>query len=443
MGVVYLAHDPRLRRRVAVKTHTLPEGLTPDRLGEFQERFLREARAAARLSHPGIVTVYDSDEDPGGGAPFIAMEYVEGGTLRQRIETEGSLPPDEAVGLTLRLADALAVAHDAGITHRDVKPANVLIRDSDGEVKIADFGVARLTDSDLTGTGNTLGSPAYMSPEQVQGREPDGRSDLFSLAVILYEMLAGERPFRGDDPVSLAYAIVHETPVPISRRADGVPDRLDRFFDRALAKDPADRFADARAFAEGLREAMTATAGDDVEATVVDAADGPRGTAAPVPGSDDRPKAPWDDEPPLFRTPRNRGQLIAGVAVAVVAFLALWVMVGGEEEGHLSLQVKSSLRNGQLTVRANGSKIFKRKLRAEEDKQGFIRKVLDQPQESFETLIDVEPGALEIVAEVREKGNKGVQEASVVVDVEPGETRRLKLVVGRKFGSPLSLRVEG
>ena len=254
MGVVYLARDPRLNRQVAVKTYSLPKGLDDERLREYHARFLREAQAAASLSHPGIVVVYDADDDRKLGLPFIAMEYVPGKSLRQLLEKGGRIAPRWAFRMGTVLSDALRVAHEAGIIHRDIKPANVLLRTPDGAAKIADFGVARLSTSDLTSTGAALGSPAYMSPEQIRGGEVDGRSDLFSLATLLYEALCGKRPFTGDDLASLTYSIAHEMPIPISRRARDLPPGLDEFFEQALAKNPDHRFADGGAFGAALEE---------------------------------------------------------------------------------------------------------------------------------------------------------------------------------------------
>ena len=271
MGVVYLAQDPRLRRQLAVKTYSLPDGVSEELAKEFHERFLREARAAASLSHPGIVTIYDAGEDPARRLPYIAMEFVQGQSLKQRLEKGDRLDPSWVLAFGAVLADALHVAHRAGIVHRDIKPANILIRDADGAVKIADFGVARLKASDLTQSGASLGSPGYMSPEQVRGGALDGRSDLFSLAVVLYEALCGKRPFHGDDLVSLAYSIAHDTQVPLSRQFQGCPAGLDRFFDRALSKDPDIRFPDGTAFREALLEAGQRRPSDRVDQTVVDA----------------------------------------------------------------------------------------------------------------------------------------------------------------------------
>ncbi|HEV8201058.1 MAG TPA: protein kinase [Candidatus Polarisedimenticolia bacterium] len=281
MGVVSLATDPHLGRKVAVKTYTLPDGVAPDLAAEFHERFLREARAAASLSHPGLVTVFDAGEDAERRLPFIAMEYVSGCTLKQKLEAGGRLDAAWVLRAGAVLAEALGVAHRAGIVHRDIKPANILIRDEDGAAKIADFGVAHLKSSELTQTGTAPGSPGYMSPEQITSGDVDGRSDLFSLAVVLYEALCGRRPFKGNDLVALTYSIAHETQVPLARQMKDCPPALDRFFDRALSKDPAKRFPDARSFRDGLIEAAQAKAPDPSERTVVEPVQG-KAAAAPA-----------------------------------------------------------------------------------------------------------------------------------------------------------------
>src|SRR5258705_3037852 len=200
------------------------------------------------------------------------MEFIPGERLKQRLGMGGR--PDRAWVMSFGavLADALQVAHKAGIIRRDIKPANILIRDGDGAAKIGDFGVARLKESDLPQSGAALGSPGYMSPEQVRGGALDGRSDLFSLAVVLYEALCGRRPFHGDDLVSLAYSIAHDTQVPLSRQLQGCPAGLDEFFNRALSKDPDKRFPDGAAFREAFVEAGSQQSSPEVGRTVMDAA---------------------------------------------------------------------------------------------------------------------------------------------------------------------------
>ena len=321
MGVVYLANDPHLQRQVAVKTYHLPEGISDELAKEFRERFLREARAAASLSHPGIVTVHDAGQDPASGRPFIAMEFVPGESLSQRLKR----PPDRDWVLEMGsiLAEALQAAHRAGIVHRDIKPANILIRESDGAPKLADFGVARLKESSLTQSGASIGSPGYMSPEQVRGGELDGRSDLFSLAVVLYEALCGKRPFQGNDLVSLAYSIAHDTQTPLSRHLSGATPELDRFFDRALSKDPGQRFADGGAFKQAFLAAGKAKP-VAAERTALAAAPFPIGASA---RRDSKTHMVNPETLPLPAGPARSGQGLRALTVAGVALFSVGLAV--------------------------------------------------------------------------------------------------------------------
>ena len=257
MGRVYLAHDPAIDRKVALKTIHLPQGLPAAERAEAEARFHREIQAAGRLSHPHIVTIYDVGHDEGAGT-FVAMEYVEGRTLEAAIG-DGNLPdPRIIASVGCQAADALAYAHRNGIVHRDIKPANLILVGG-RSVKIADFGLAKPAESNLTTDGTLLGTPFYMSPEQIEGRAVDGRSDLFSLAVVVYELLTGKRPFRGDSVSTVVYRILHEPPVEpdLSRLPDS--SSIKTFLARALSKDPARRYPDGDAFARALREAMNAS----------------------------------------------------------------------------------------------------------------------------------------------------------------------------------------
>ena len=253
MGVVYLARDPRVDRLVAIKTLETSGGTDPALIDELKERFLNEARAAGRLNHPGVVAVLDADEDAVTGRAFLVMEYVEGTELRVLL---ASKPASARVaGIIDDLAAALEHAHERGVIHRDVKPANVIV-DGSGRCKLADFGVARLGDSTMTKAGQLLGSPAYMAPEQIRGKLVGPASDLFSLAVLAYEALTGQRPFRGDDLVSTTHAILHETPEPPSRLSSSLPAAVDAVFEKALAKKPEERHPSTTAFAKALRGAL-------------------------------------------------------------------------------------------------------------------------------------------------------------------------------------------
>jgi len=253
MGVVYLARDPDLRRLVAVKTVSMPHGLPEEDKARFLERFKREARAAGALSHPGIVTIYSIEEIDEPDLPIIAMEYVPGMNLEQALRREGAMDAETVLEMGDVLADALQTAHRAGVIHRDIKPANILVRD-DGAVKIADFGVARLVAAELTREGALCGSPAYMAPEQILKGAASSRSDIYSLGVILYELLSGQRLFRGDNIGAITHAIVNDAPSPIRSFCPQLPESADRFFARALAKNPEDRFPDGGSFRRGLDE---------------------------------------------------------------------------------------------------------------------------------------------------------------------------------------------
>ncbi len=251
MGVVYRAEDPALGRPVAIKTITLTG--TEEERAHFEARFLQEARAAGGLVHPAIITIYDVGRE--GDVAFMAMELLEGRELRDLIRG-GSLAPSEAVEIAARVAEALAVAHEGGIVHRDVKPGNIMVL-SDGRVKIMDFGIARLRDPDVkTATGMMLGSPRYMAPEQVSGEPFDHRADIFSLGVVLYEMLTGITPFSGDDITQLMFHVVNATPVPPSHVNRTLPPVLDYILARALKKSPDERYGSAAEFAADLRDAI-------------------------------------------------------------------------------------------------------------------------------------------------------------------------------------------
>ncbi len=409
-GAVFLAHDPRLHRNVAIKVIRVPGGLSPEDEKEFRARFAREARAAAGLSHPGIVTVYDAGEDEATGAPFLAMEYVPGRTLRQVLDAEGSLAPERACALARRVAQALHAAHAAGIVHRDIKPANLLVLEGEDAIKIVDFGIARLGGSVLTRTDLTLGSPAYMSPEQTHGGTVDGRSDLFSLASILYEALTGTRPFPGDDIPGVLYAIVHTDPVPPSQRRPELSPAFDAFFARALAKDPDRRFPTGAAFEESLDDAM-------------------RGIH-PVPTE-------------VLAAPAGRRRLRRGGIAAACMALAVGAVVlhWSSQRAWLRLQAKSSMHDASLSLLVDGREVYERELEAP-DKPGGLRRLIDPGSETFEAWIRVRPGKREIAAVVTPAGAGSPSRDSIVVELEPGEKRRLRLVAGRALGTPVSLKLD-
>ncbi|MBL0143533.1 MAG: serine/threonine protein kinase [Betaproteobacteria bacterium] len=251
MGVVWRAEDPALGRIVAIKTVMLT-GNEEER-EHFEARFLQEARAAGGIGHPSIITIYDVGRE--GDVAFMAMEMLEGRELRDLIRG-GSLAPSEAVEIAARVAEALACAHECGVIHRDVKPGNIMVL-SDGRVKIMDFGIARLRDPAVkTATGLMLGSPRYMPPEQVAGRNFDHRADVFSLGVVLYEMLTGVTPFSGEDITQLMHQVVNAAIAPPSHVNRTLPPVLDYILARALKKSPDERYASAAEFAFDLRDSI-------------------------------------------------------------------------------------------------------------------------------------------------------------------------------------------
>ena len=252
MGVVYRALDPRINREVALKAIPLAAEFEGKELEEARTKFFREAEMAGRLSHPHIVTIHDAGEDH--GTAYIAMELLRGRHLVEYADPAHLLPVQVSLELVACLADALHYAHGQHVVHRDIKPANVMFDAASAELKITDFGIARLTDSSRTRTGVVLGTPSFMSPEQLQGRAVTGSSDLFSLAITACQLLTGQLPFRADSMPALMIKIAHEPHPPIRVLRPGLPAGLDALFDRALAKNPADRIESGAAFATALRD---------------------------------------------------------------------------------------------------------------------------------------------------------------------------------------------
>ncbi len=256
MGVVYLGKDPKIGREVAIKTLALAQEFEPDELAEVKERFFREAETAGRLSHPNIVTIFDTGEEH--DFCYIAMELLKGGDLVPFTKPGKLLPVDQVVSIIARCADALGYAHRQGVVHRDIKPANLMYDPQTDTLKVTDFGIARLTDSSRTKTGMVLGTPSYMSPEQLAGKRIDGRSDLFSLAGSLYQLLCGKLPFEGESMAQLMFRIANEAPADIRGVNPAVPGAVAAFLGRALAKNPEERFQTGEEFAGALRTALAA-----------------------------------------------------------------------------------------------------------------------------------------------------------------------------------------
>jgi serine/threonine-protein kinase len=291
MGTVWEAHDVLLDRPVALKS--MAEGLAAD--PEFVERFRREARAAGRLTHPNLARIYDFGDD--GGAPFLVMELIDGETLHDLIGREGPLPVADAVRIAGEIAAGLEAAHGAGIVHRDVKPANVML-DRAGGVKITDFGIAAAASNTRLTQGSGLGTATYASPEQTRGERVTAASDVYSLGVVTHEMLTGRPPFDGPSPVAIALAHAEQEPPSIRAARPEVPAGVAAVVERALAKDPRDRPESAEAFAGELSQAMGATSPRTERLAPATVPLPPAGPASPPTMRDTRPprgpsRWPW------------------------------------------------------------------------------------------------------------------------------------------------------
>lgn len=258
MGVVYKARDPNIDRLVAIKVISPEAGMEPEKAKELRDRFQREARAAGRLSHPNIVTIYDASEVE--GRAYLVMEFIEGKTLDSLMHAGTVFSLQDVASIGNQVALALEYAHQHGIVHRDIKPANIMLTPS-GLVKVADFGIARITETSVTRTGLAVGTPSYMSPEQVAGQKVDGRSDQFSLAATLYEMLSGEKAFQGDSLTTVLYRIMQEDPIPLQRVNPGLPQAVDAILRKAMAKNSNDRYSQV---ADLGRDLLAAAAGQAV-----------------------------------------------------------------------------------------------------------------------------------------------------------------------------------
>jgi eukaryotic-like serine/threonine-protein kinase len=327
MGVVYEAYDPMIKRVVALKT-IRSDRLAGEESSAVVARFRREAQAAGRLSHPNIVSIYDFGED--GGVWFIALEFIKGRELKEYFESDERFGIPDIVRIMSQILDALDYSHRQGVIHRDIKPANIFLL-PDGSVKVADFGIAHIETSNLTQVGTVLGTPSYMSPEQIMGLPVDGRSDLFSAGVILYQFLTGERPFAGSATTTMQ-KILKEDPLPPTSLNVQAPPAMDGVMRKALAKRPDERYQTAREFAGAIRAAaqvMTPAAADatllgNSDATIIGAADKTI-AAGPAPV---RPVAPTPSPVPApvaataSAQPKSQARalaIIGGVAVLVVA----------------------------------------------------------------------------------------------------------------------------
>ena len=330
MGAVYRAKDPAMDRIVALKT-IISAALASDEGSEFRERFFREARAAGALTHPGIVPVFDVGEHD--GQPFLVMEYVNGRTLANVYDRGERLNLDRMCEIGQKIAEALGYAHQRGVVHRDIKPANILLTSREiygiERPKIADFGIAKLTESEMTMTGKMLGTPAFMPPEQFTGAQVDGRSDIFSLGVVLYWLATGEQPFPGGSLSTVLYKVVHTEPVPPRKLNPALPARFESIIQKCLEKDPSARYQTGEELARELGELRTSktatntlittprvmTATGDDEATLFEAV-----PTVPTPAVVATPAQP-EASTPASAGKRNSKMWLA-VAAVIVAMAA-------------------------------------------------------------------------------------------------------------------------
>jgi serine/threonine-protein kinase len=341
MAVVYRGYDPDLDRNVAVKV--LAPHLVWDEL--FVERFLREARAAARVKHPNIVTIHDVGQQ--AGWYYFVMEYLAGHSLTALIQQRGSFPPQAVLAILRPVASALDYAHHDGLVHRDIKPGNIMVSPR-GHVTLTDFGIARaVQDARLTGTGTIVGTPEYMSPEQAKGLTVDARSDQYSLAVVAYEMLSGDVPFKANSTLALMYKLVHEPPPPISQARSDLPAGVQPALGRALAKEPGERYSKVMEFVEVLDRALAggkietaAAAAPALAAAAVAEPPTPVMQPAPPPPSGPRstPAAVARPTPqPQPAADRSRmviwGLSLTAVVVLIAILGGCWFLVLGGDDG--------------------------------------------------------------------------------------------------------------
>jgi serine/threonine-protein kinase len=377
MADVFLAHDRLLDRRVAVKV-LLPESASD---ATNVERFRREAQAAAGLSHPHIVAVYDWGEED--GTSFIVMEYVPGQTLREILQTYGHLAPMDAARIAAEIADALSFAHMHGVVHRDVKPGNVLVTPQ-GQVKVTDFGIARAEASEpLTKTGAVLGTATYFSPEQAQGFTLDGRSDVYALGVVLYEMLTGVAPFTASSPVSIAYKHVRETPAPPSTIVPELAGAMDRIVLTAMAKDVDQRYQSAQDMrADLLRfERGRPLAGAPVTAAMT----APNSVHVAAPAAAAAPAAVASAPVPRRKRGKWGPAVAIGIALALLVALIVFLLANSDfgDQGKSTVTFEVPNVVGQPYAQAQGAM----------ETAGFkvVRQDVDEPEQAPDLVLGQDP----------------------------------------------------
>ncbi len=418
MGVVYRAQDPEIGRDVAIKVPVFPAGLAAERLEELRRRFLQESRAAGALSHPGIVAVHDAGRRA-DGTPYLVMEWLDGGSVADRMRA-GPGAPAEVFRVGAAVARALGAAHRAGIVHRDVKPANLLFA-SDGTVKLVDFGVAHVSNSNLTRSGSLVGSPSYMAPEQIEGDALDGRADLYALCAVLFHWLTGRYPHEAADLRSLLYKIAHQDPPAPSSLRSGLPRGTDAVLLRGMARQPSGRPADGDALARDL----DALAGDRY------------GAAAPA-----APRRPRWKTPALVAAVLAGGLLLVAVPRAMHRRLALaspaLATALGTPHAEVDVLVRHRLRDGRVEVRVNDRVAAERRLSApRKPLEVFGRRLgTTADEEELRIPVAVAPGAQSIEVRVFEDD----RETSAIIAGDLAEGARRDLVAEiRRFPRRIDL----
>ena len=470
MGVVYLATDPDLGREIALKVIQIPHGASEEDRSAFEQRFFAEARSAARLTHPGIVVVHDVGRDSGTGLLYMGLQLLPGKTLDRLLKERRPLDWKTALRIAKSVAEALHHAHAEGVVHRDIKPANIMILPS-GEAKIMDFGIARLETSTLTATGQFLGTPLYMSPEQAMARPLDGRSDIFSLGSVLYEMLTGTAPFAGESVTRILFQVMSHEPAPPSTVSTGVPASIDHVLRQCLAKDASGRYADAGVLARDLGDILegrtnAATLDESVLSDLAPPfAPGVATEAGPMP-------RPAPTMRILAATPPRRrvSRRTAAIAGGILALFALgWLVArpagpppvarlvteeppapapadesstpaaafGAEEPAQLVVDFEHSLKSGVLRIYVDELKVV------DESFGGQItRKIvgLEMRKGSVSQTLEVQPGRRRIRVEVL--WDDEVKSESTRVVFDPGRRLRLKAKLGSLGGLRKNLSLD-
>jgi tRNA A-37 threonylcarbamoyl transferase component Bud32 len=436
MGVVYRALDPDLGRLVALKTIKLAFAIPDAERAAFEKRFLAEARAAASLSHPGIVVVHDVGRDPETGTVFIALEFIEGQTLAELVSDVGPIEWRRAVEITHKLAEALAHAHSKGIVHRDIKPANIMLQTS-GQPKVMDFGIAKLPASNLTAAGELFGTPSFMSPEQAGGQAVDARSDLFSLGGVLYQLLTGRRAFDAGTLPAVLMRVMKEDPQPPSQIVPDLPPALDAVIAKALAKERDERYQTGLELAHDLQNLLDGRTPDHAGAVAARMpAEATRVTAA-TPGlattrlSDMLSAAAGTSvlagprRGPRRRTRLIAGSLVAAAALATIGFALMLFMLRASPKAaallpipkrapaRLEIHLEHSLRAGVLKVSVDDDVVLEEALEGQLLKKvlsfrqykGTLRQALDVP--AGERTIRLDVVGDEYSTSKRIKGNFG------------------------------------